>query len=130
MSKEELPTHTTALDDTGFHNGEAHPVKRRPWWKLGGKDYSFVSVNAGYARSALSTSSSDTKLNVVDELGNNVFETEDTKEIYKPIEGYEGSHRFDPSFKWEPEEERKLVRTVSLHFPCSLRSFRLIGITA
>jgi hypothetical protein len=33
---------------------------------------------------------------------------------YKPIESYEGFHRFDPNFDWEPEEERKLVRKVRL----------------
>ncbi|ORY13568.1 major facilitator superfamily domain-containing protein [Clohesyomyces aquaticus] len=31
---------------------------------------------------------------------------------YKPIETYEGFHRFDPKFDWEPEEERKLVRKI------------------
>lgn len=31
---------------------------------------------------------------------------------YRPIETYEGIHRFDPDFDWEPEEERKVVRKV------------------
>ena len=62
--------------------------------------------------------SSDTKLDVVENLGRHVYETDDTKEIYKPIAGYEGSHRFDPSFQWDPAEERKLIRIVSQGFPC------------
>lgn len=33
---------------------------------------------------------------------------------HQPVEGYEGSHRYDPQFEWEPEEERKLVRKVGL----------------
>jgi hypothetical protein len=118
MSKEEYPIHASALNESGLHEVDAQPLKRRPWWKLGGKDYSFVSINTGYAKSAISTSSSDTKLDSLENLGRNVYETEDTKEIYKPIEGYEGAHRFDPSFQWDPEEERKLVRTVSRPFPC------------
>jgi hypothetical protein len=31
---------------------------------------------------------------------------------YKPIERYEGYHRYDPNFDWEPEEERRLIRKV------------------
>lgn len=34
--------------------------------------------------------------------------------FYKPIDRYEGHHRYDPDFEWEPEEERKVVRKV----PC------------
>lgn len=32
--------------------------------------------------------------------------------FYKPIERYEGHHRYDPDFEWEPQEERKVVRKV------------------
>lgn len=34
-------------------------------------------------------------------------------ESYKPIAEYEGAHRWDPSFEWEPKEEKRLVRRVS-----------------
>ena len=33
--------------------------------------------------------------------------------FYAPVEAYEGRHRYDPSFEWEPREERRLVRKVS-----------------
>lgn len=33
---------------------------------------------------------------------------------YRPIDTYEGIHRFDPDFDWEPEEERKVIRKVSM----------------
>jgi hypothetical protein len=115
MSKEAFPN-TINVDETGLQNVDNQPIKRKPWWKLGGKDYSFVSVNAGYARTDISTSSSETKLDNVENLGQHVYETDDVKDIYKPIEGYEGSHRFDPSFTWSPEEEKSLVRTVSPEF--------------
>lgn len=35
-------------------------------------------------------------------------------EYYKPIARYEGIHRYDPSFDWEPTEEKKVVRKVWL----------------
>jgi hypothetical protein len=31
---------------------------------------------------------------------------------YRPVDTYEGLHRYDPDFDWEPEEERKVVRKV------------------
>jgi hypothetical protein len=44
-----------------------------------------------------------------------VFESvNDTNEaFYAPIEAYEGRHRYDPEFEWEPNEEKRLVRKVS-----------------
>lgn len=45
-------------------------------------------------------------------VGANAFETESLDSFYKPIESYEGYHRYDPSFSWEPAEERRLVRKV------------------
>jgi hypothetical protein len=37
-------------------------------------------------------------------------------EFYKPIESYEGAHRYDPSYTWEPSEEKRIVRKVSVPF--------------
>ena len=42
------------------------------------------------------------------------FETSGLEPYYKPIDKYEGRHRYDPNFEWEPEEEKKVVRKVSL----------------
>ena len=36
-------------------------------------------------------------------------------EHYTPIDSYEGRHRYDPTFTWTAEEERKLVRKVRPH---------------
>jgi hypothetical protein len=33
---------------------------------------------------------------------------------YRPVDSYEGLHRYDPDFEWEPEEERKVVRKVRM----------------
>ena len=116
MSKE-LGTPTSeekAVDESVFPTVDVQPVRRRAWWKLGGRDQSFVSVNSGYPNAPSSAATSDTKLVSTDDL-HNVWETGETQEIYKPIEGYEGAHRFDPSFKWDPQEEKRLVRIVSIN---------------
>jgi hypothetical protein len=34
---------------------------------------------------------------------------------YRPVDTYEGLHRYDPDFEWEPTEERKVVRKVRAH---------------
>lgn len=40
------------------------------------------------------------------------FATSGLDKYYRPVEGYEGLHRYDPDFEWEPEEERRIVRKV------------------
>lgn len=40
------------------------------------------------------------------------FDNDSLEEFYAPITTYEGAHRYDPNFEWEPAEERKLVRKV------------------
>jgi hypothetical protein len=34
------------------------------------------------------------------------------RDNYKPVDTYEGIHRYDTGFEWEPEEERKVIRKV------------------
>lgn len=77
------------------------------WWQLGGKDVSYVSVDAGYESRSESSSTEDLVKNV-----DNVYVAPEAIELYKPIEGFEGAHRFDPNASWSPEEEKKLVRRV------------------
>lgn len=43
---------------------------------------------------------------------------------YRPIDTYEGIHRFDPDFDWEPEEERRIVRKVSSSWRLLMKSIR------
>ena len=42
--------------------------------------------------------------------------------FYKPIDHYEGKHRYDPGFEWEPVEERKVVRKVRNEAHCHRQS--------
>jgi hypothetical protein len=48
---------------------------------------------------------------------------------YRPIDSYEGLHRYDPSFDWEPEEERRVVRKVWDSAPFYTPSPRLAKLT-
>lgn len=36
---------------------------------------------------------------------------------YKPIDKYEGAHRYDPEFQWTEKEEQKLIRRVRTMCP-------------
>ncbi|KAF2470728.1 MFS general substrate transporter [Lindgomyces ingoldianus] len=42
------------------------------------------------------------------------FDVAGLESYYKPIDTYEGRHRYDPKFEWESEEERKIVRKASI----------------
>ena len=44
--------------------------------------------------------------------GRVTFTSAGFEEHHRPIESYEGYHRYDPKFEWELEEERKVVRKV------------------
>jgi hypothetical protein len=45
---------------------------------------------------------------------NTTFDNDSLQDFYKPIDTYEGRHRYDPEFEWTPKEEKKLVRKVAL----------------
>jgi hypothetical protein len=41
------------------------------------------------------------------------FEGADSHRLFRPIDSYEGLHRWDPDFQWTEQEEKKIVRKVS-----------------
>ena len=47
-----------------------------------------------------------------------VFDATEDIRHYKPIDTYEGIHRWDPDFEWEEEEEKKIVRKVTTKYAC------------
>ena len=103
-------------DPTILRQDEDKPKPRRGFkFNLGYTDQSWVPVdideNFDYTRRA--TSTDDYEHQSGHQQGS-VFEDEDGAGFYKPIEKYEGRHRFVPDATWTPEEERRLVRTVSL----------------
>ena len=36
------------------------------------------------------------------------------KDHYKPVNNYEGIHRYDPDFEWEHAEEKRVLRKVDI----------------
>ena len=108
------------LSDPGVSEKQAnnYPVTtskltHRPWWKLGGKDIIFKPVDPDSVTSSNVASTEDIETSGLDNVHGSVFDDSGAAEFYKPIEKYEGSHRFDPTATWTPAEEKALVRTVS-----------------
>lgn len=100
--------------------------KPRKWWQLGGEDYSNVSVDAGYENTSETSSLNDSTSDVHNNK-NNVYEDREAAEFYKPIEGYEGAHRFVPDATWTDAEEKKLVRTVRIGFITAILVLTLVA---
>lgn len=44
--------------------------------------------------------------------GYSTFEATEDYRFYRPIDSYEGIHRWDPEFEWTEKEEQKIVRKV------------------
>jgi hypothetical protein len=42
------------------------------------------------------------------------FNADGLETFYKPIEGYEGAHRYDPEYTWSAADEKRVVRKVFL----------------
>lgn len=45
--------------------------------------------------------------------GAKAFDNASLEQYYKPIDSYEGRHRWDPDFAWEAKEEKRVVRKVN-----------------
>lgn len=99
------------------HGATYRPLK---WYQIGGKDISHVSIDAGYEEGSLESFSSS--LEDVTQKNASVFVAPEALDIYKPVEGFEGAHRFDPSATWSAAEEKRLVRKVRAETPiyCSI----------
>ncbi|KAL4870842.1 hypothetical protein BDV12DRAFT_195041 [Aspergillus spectabilis] len=48
----------------------------------------------------------------IKEYSEGAFDQTEDPRFYKPIDSYEGLHRWDPHFEWTQEEEKRLVRKV------------------
>ncbi|KAL4893685.1 major facilitator superfamily domain-containing protein [Aspergillus ambiguus] len=45
-------------------------------------------------------------------VGESTFESTEDARFYRPIDSYEGIHRWDPEFDWSEKEEQKIVRKI------------------
>ncbi|MCJ1262594.1 hypothetical protein MMC22_002464 [Lobaria immixta] len=97
------PTRDTASD-------EGPRPRHNPWWKFSGNDQSYLPSQQQKSASSLTSSQEDYELNDDNNVSGSVFSDSRAKEFYKPIEKYEGRHRFDMHATWSDEEEKKLVR--------------------
>lgn len=84
------------------------PTRRPKWYHLFGKDVSHVPVDEGYATGSETSSLDGNTVN----NHRNIFTAPEAVDIYKLVDGFEGTHRFDPSATWEAQDEKKLVQRV------------------
>ena len=93
--------------------GQEMPHKANSWWKFGGRDRIFVPSRLQGSESTFKDFRGDRTVDDDHNADGNVFSEPRAIEIYKPIEKYEGRHRFDLHATWSDEEEKRLVRRVS-----------------
>ena len=89
------------------------PLKANSWWKFGGRDRIFVPSRLQGSKSTFKDFQGDRTIDDDHNADGNVFSDPRAVDIYKPIEKYEGRHRFDLHATWSDEEEKRLVRRVS-----------------
>ncbi|RMZ91489.1 hypothetical protein DV736_g1265, partial [Chaetothyriales sp. CBS 134916] len=96
--------------------------KPQRWYTLGGKDVAYRPIDSGFE----SSSSNSSEENLVKNTGN-VYTAPEAVALYKPIEGFEGAHRFQPDAVWSPEEEKALVKELDwrVALPACLMFFAL-----
>jgi len=59
-------------------------------------------------------------ISFTERAGVKAFDNVSLEDYYKPIDDYEGRHRWDPEFVWEAKEEKRVVRKVySVLFQCA-----------
>lgn len=78
------------------------------------------------AEGAYETTSSSPSSVRLGESDGGVFATGGKIDAYKPIDEYEGAHRYDPHFEWTQKEETSLVRRVCIYEQALLASTRLL----
>ncbi|KAI9708651.1 MAG: hypothetical protein M1820_003869 [Bogoriella megaspora] len=55
-----------------------------------------------------------TDVSVTKRRGDTTFASRDLRNYSKPIDSYEGRHRWDPEFEWDEKEEKRLVRKIDI----------------
>jgi MFS family permease len=73
-------------------------------------------VNSAVATSASNSESETHQEHSKENYGSTFASGGLSKDHYKPVQTYEGIHRYDPDFEWELAEEKRVVRKVRIHF--------------
>lgn len=112
-SDESVLADTKGIPATIVTDRTTHNVRSPPWWKIGGKDYSYVSIDGDFtATSGSNTSSTESLDDSIVKKRNSIYQAPEAVTLYRPPESYEGAHRFDPSLVWTTDEEKNLVKRV------------------
>ena len=82
-------------------------------WNFGGRDRTFVPSRLQGSQSSFKEFQGDRTVDDDHNADGSVFSDPRFVEMFKPIEKYEGRHRFDLHATWSDKEEKRLVRRVS-----------------
>ena len=108
-------TESSSQDDSVGRQRRGSALDTNPWWKFSGRDRSYIPTRSEPSKSSLETVNDSRDIENEDNPDDSVFNNTKAFDIYKPIEKYEGRHRFDPRAVWSISEEKKLVRRVSVY---------------
>lgn len=84
----------------------------RSWWKAESGDHVFVPVDPYSAVETNSKSDAESNPPTNKDISDGSDSVNDNPNLYIPVDGYEGKHRFDPTATWTDQEERSLIRKV------------------
>jgi hypothetical protein len=78
-----------------------------------GPEISADEKNLNIVSGAVSTDDSDKEFQQTRQIdGKSTFNSGAGHHLYRPIDSYEGIHRWDPDFEWTENEEKRIVRKV------------------
>ncbi|OJI99093.1 hypothetical protein ASPVEDRAFT_69584 [Aspergillus versicolor CBS 583.65] len=80
----------------------------------GPKSVPISSREISDSRGVSDTDDSDRENLTQTRLKESTFNSTEDPRFYRPIDSYEGLHRWDPYFDWTEDEERKIVRKIDL----------------
>ena len=105
--REELP-------DTSLGQHKLTTLETNKWWQFGGRDRSYIPTRDQTSKSSLDAFNEPGGFDADNNADDSVFNDVKAFDIYKPIENYEGRHRFDQRATWTDAEEKKLIRRVRI----------------
>ncbi|CAI7677401.1 unnamed protein product [Penicillium manginii] len=78
-----------------------------------GPEISADEKNLNIVSGAVSTDDSDKEFQQTRQIdGKSTFNSGAGHHLYRPIDSYEGIHRWDPDFEWTENEEKRIVRKI------------------